>query len=233
MPMRMVTGFYRMDRAHLKCAPTEDRPHPLCQLPLAHVAVSPYSAFMTPWDWYNQNRQSIRLPEYDYHRTGWYFVTLCTFHREALFGEVTEGRMVLNEAGKIVERCWWEMAEHFDGLVLDAMVVMPNHLHGLVGLAPSEGRAHFKCAPTKEYRLGDVVRAFKVFSTRTVNKTRGGDGLPLWQRNFHEHVLRRPEEMVSIRRYIRENPQRWNDDSDNPRFLRLDHAGPRVRRTLL
>jgi putative transposase len=79
-----------------------------------------------------RNRHSIRLKRHDYTSAGAYFVTVCTHRREHLFGEVRDGRMVLNEFGDAV---WWEWhrTEHVRPEVeLDAFVVMPNHVHGIV-----------------------------------------------------------------------------------------------------
>ncbi len=78
------------------------------------------------------HRRSIRLKGYDYSQAGAYFITICTHERECLFGEIRDGQMHLNEIGKIVETEWLKTAEIRDNVELDAFVVMPNHLHGII-----------------------------------------------------------------------------------------------------
>ena len=78
------------------------------------------------------HRRSIRLKEYDYGQPGAYFVTICIHRHVCLFGEVVEGQMHLNEYGRIVYQQWKSLPRHFPNVLLDAFVVMPNHMHGLI-----------------------------------------------------------------------------------------------------
>lgn len=78
------------------------------------------------------HRHSIRLKEYDYSQAGAYFMTICTLNRECLLGDFVNGAMRLNEAGKFVADSWKWLAEQYDHVSLDAYVVMPNHLHGII-----------------------------------------------------------------------------------------------------
>jgi len=78
------------------------------------------------------HRRSIRLKGYDYTQPGAYFITICTKNRECLFGEVVDGGMVLNDAGRMVQKTWYEIPRHYPGIDVDASVVMPNHIHGIV-----------------------------------------------------------------------------------------------------
>ncbi|MEJ5264492.1 MAG: hypothetical protein WHT29_04170 [Bacteroidales bacterium] len=77
-------------------------------------------------------RRSIRLKGYDYSQPGGYYVTLVTQNRECLFGDVVDGKMVLNEAGRIVEWIWYDLPNHVANVKLDEFVVMPNHVHGII-----------------------------------------------------------------------------------------------------
>ena len=77
---------------------------------------------------YKYNRRSLRLPHYDYSRAGYYFVTITTQNREHLFGEIVGGEMVLNMAGRMVERLWYEIANNFKNVRLHEFVIMPNIL---------------------------------------------------------------------------------------------------------
>jgi hypothetical protein len=78
------------------------------------------------------HRHSIRLKGYDYSGEGWYFVTVVTFRRECLFGEMADGRMNVSALGRIVQECWEAIPAHFPNVTLDAFVFMPNHVHGIV-----------------------------------------------------------------------------------------------------
>ncbi|MGH7960730.1 MAG: transposase, partial [Candidatus Binatia bacterium] len=88
------------------------------------------------------HRRSARLRGYDYAQVGAYFVTVCTYRRECLFGQVEDGGMVLSQYGDLVERCWQILPRHFPGVELDAFVIMPNHVHGIISLMGyhTEGR---------------------------------------------------------------------------------------------
>src|SRR3990172_7834035 len=93
------------------------------------------------YDAEKHHRRSIRLRGYDYAQAGAYFVTICTQNRECLFGEVVDGQMVLNDPGKILESVWSELPDHYPGVDVDAFVIMPNHIHGIVILVGAGPRA--------------------------------------------------------------------------------------------
>ena len=78
------------------------------------------------------HRKSIRLKEYDYSQAGCYFVTLCLHRHQCVFGEVHGEEMHINRIGEIAHRCWEEIPKHFPCAELDAFVVMPNHIHGII-----------------------------------------------------------------------------------------------------
>jgi REP element-mobilizing transposase RayT len=182
------------------------------------------------------HRRSIRLKGYDYALAGAYFVTISTQDRGGVFGDVVAGVMRLNEAGRMVSTEWNTLPAWFPGVDLDAFVVMPNHIHGIIVFttrvsvgAPlvgaqdvtpnmaTDNRATTRVAPT----LGDVVGAYK--SRVTVEYTRGvkTKGWPafrrrLWQRNFYEHIIRNEASLNHIRQYILDNPARWSFDRENP-----------------
>ena len=83
-----------------------------------------------------KNRQSIRLRGYDYAQFGAYFVTICTQHRQRLFGDVVDGVMVLNDAGKMIHRIWNDISIYYDGVYTDEFIIMPDHIHGIVVILP-------------------------------------------------------------------------------------------------
>ncbi|NJO74384.1 MAG: transposase, partial [Leptolyngbyaceae cyanobacterium RM1_406_9] len=94
------------------------------------------------------HRRSIRLQGYDYSSPGAYFITVCTHQRECLFGEITDGEMRLNELGQIAANVYLWLAMQYSYVHLDAWVVMPNHLHGILVLTDPVGRCE---CPTKTH----------------------------------------------------------------------------------
>lgn len=179
------------------------------------------------------HRRSIRLKGYDYAGAGWYFVTLCVWQRECLFGEVVDGGMRLNAVGGLVESLLHEMKQRFPSVVVDSSVIMPNHIHLIVpfvgaGLGPPDeletsdnpGQIAIpKGAASRAPTLGDVICAFKSISAIRINKLRNNPGGPVWQRNYYERVIRDDHELTAIRDYIAINPLQWEADSNNPNNL--------------
>ncbi|MDD5731995.1 MAG: hypothetical protein PHU42_03835 [Patescibacteria group bacterium] len=86
----------------------------------------------------NKPRKSIRLKDFNYSEPGDYFITICTQDRKCLFGEIVDGDMKLNEVGKIVEKCWLEIPEHFPNTELDIFQIMPNHIHFILRILEEE-----------------------------------------------------------------------------------------------
>ena len=170
------------------------------------------------YDAKKHHRRSIRLDGYGYSKAGAYFVTICTKNRECLFGEIVDGEMRLNDAGRMVQSVWIELPRHYAGVNIDAFVTMPNHVHGIIVLMDvGIVGAGFKPAPTKKrHCLPEIVRAFKTFSARHINQWRGTCGTPVWQRNYYERVIRVEDDMDRIRRYIEDNPALWETDQENP-----------------
>ena len=150
-------------------------------------------------------RRSLRLPGYDYSQAGAYFITACTQNRVMLLGEVIDCSVRLNELGTIVQQTWDDLPTHYQGIDLDAFVVMPKHLHGIIILADQSERRQ---------AVPEIVRGFKTFSARRVNEHAGERGL-LWQRGYYEHVIRNEKALDRIRAYIANNPAQWAEDPEN------------------
>jgi REP element-mobilizing transposase RayT len=164
-----------------------------------------------------RNHRSVRLPGNDYTR-GSYFVTLGTHQHEHLFGEVTGERVVLNEFGAIAEEEWLRTAATRPEIELDAFVIMPNHVHGIVILPVTATMAHSAgdaSAVRRPRSLGSLVAGYKSAVTVRVNAVRDSPWAPVWQRNYHERLIRDPTELSRIRRYIAANPANWRDDPEN------------------
>ena len=173
------------------------------------------------------HRRSIRLREFDYSSGGAYFVTICTNQRECLFGEVVDGEMRVNEAGVIIAAVWEGLAERFPVVVFGDFVVMPNHFHGILAIRDtrrgaacrvpnSDPQSEKKGAASGAPTLGAVVRGFKSISAISVNRFLSRQGIPLWQRNYYEHIICNEEDLINIRRYVMENPSKWDLDENHP-----------------
>jgi putative transposase len=180
------------------------------------------------------NRRSIRLDGYDYSRPGNYFITICIHDPEQrIFGDVVDGRMILNENGKYVERCWNNIPIHFPNVVLDESVVMPNHVHGIIVIGGSVNPVGVQNAGVQNIEplqweknnrpfenryqhiiscsIGSIIRGFKIGVTKWFREKM--PGMVVWQRNFYEHIIRDDKSIYAIRKYIRENPVNWPGES--------------------
>jgi putative transposase len=180
------------------------------------------------------HRRSIRLRDYDYSQAGAYFVTICTQNRAYLFGAVMDGEMQLNNAGEIAKAVWNRLPATFPSVRVDAFVVMPNHIHGIVTvgaqfiapgtippppvgaqfIVPSNPGVMKEGAMNHAPTLGNIVRMYKAASARLIRQA----GIPefAWQRNYYEHIVRNDESLDRIRQYVLENPTRWEFDRENP-----------------
>lgn len=150
-------------------------------------------------------RRTPRLQHYDYSRNGAYFITICTQDRKCLFGGVGADSI----SARMVAEVWVETLEGFSGVSSEKYVVMPNHFHAIVLVE----RADPPSAPT----ISAVVQAFKRYSTiRYIGLVRQGSALPfdkrIWQRSFHDHVIRGEQDYLRIWEYIDNNPARWAED---------------------
>jgi len=128
--------------------------------------------------------------------------------------------MALNDAGRMVEKCWNNIPSHFPHIELDMFVVMPNHVHGILVMDDSVGAKNFSpvqpgqrpCGTSKT--IGSVIRGFKIGVTKWMHAhTNVRD---VWQRNYYEHVIRNEDELDHIWEYIIHNPKKWEFDRDNP-----------------
>ncbi len=155
------------------------------------------------------NRRSIRLKGYDYAQPGAYFITICTWHRQNLFGEIATNEMYLSNYGKIIQLYWENLPKYHRHLELDQFVIMPNHMHGILILTDNT-------TYQKRHRLPEIIRAFKTFSARRVNKIRRLSGVSVWQRGYYEHIIRQEKSLKAIQEYIINNPLSWEKDELHP-----------------
>ena len=176
-------------------------------------------------------RKSQRKYGYDYSQPGYYAVTVCTQNRSCLFGVIENDGMLLNDAGRMIDKTWDEIPVHYPGIELDVMQIMPNHLHGIivvreVGTAPRgrpnpgtvNGQAQGP-VPTGCISLLDVMERFKSLTTKRYIDGVRAHGWhffsgKLWQRSYHDRIIRNETELNKIRTYICNNPVDWESDEN-------------------
>ena len=185
---------------------------------------------------------SARLSKWDYSSNGAYFLTICTARRQHYFGRIINAEMQLSKIGEYATVCWMNIPDHFAYFYLDAFVIMPNHLHGIVLIekpfiynsrgchivktrhalslhqpnsaeSPKlESRPHFRFRNQGKNTISAMVGSFKSAVTNLCNENKFRFG---WQSRFHDHIIRDKHEFYRIRNYIVNNPANWKQD----RFL--------------
>ena len=183
------------------------------------------------------HRRTIRLKQYDYSEDGFYFVTICTQNRENLFGEITGGIMKINYAGEIIKKWYTKSESKFANIKCGEYVIMPNHFHCImefVGADPRvcpESPENNECtqiqgehmgSPLHKTPLPQIIQWFKTMTTNEYIKMIKQNLLPsfdkrVWQRNYHEHIIRNEAEYYRIIEYIKNNPVLWENDCYNSR----------------
>jgi REP element-mobilizing transposase RayT len=160
---------------------------------------------------------SARAQWWDYGSNASYFITICTENREHYFGEIYNSEMQLSEIGKIVNICWREIPQHFPFVELDAFVIMPNHVHGIVVINKSNeyttailsfAQSLNKFGPQSQ-NLASIIRGFKIGVAKNARLIHADFA---WQTRFHDHIIRNGQEYRRIANYIIHNPDCWQDD---------------------
>ncbi|GAB2548356.1 transposase [Rufibacter soli] len=182
---------------------------------------------MSKYDTFSKNAR--RLTGYDYRGEGLYFITICTQDRFPFFGEVKDGTMVLSDEGHIAHDYWLELEQHWPGVFLGEFVVMPNHLHGIIGLegvigidtvsgnsfplhsiAPVYKNAYMSNIAAKAGSISHIVGYYKSICTKMI---RSVSTEPFgWQPRFHDRIIRTTRELRLIENYILSNPVNWQED---------------------
>ena len=183
-----------------------------------------------PYDPQRHQRRTIRLKGHNYAMPGLYYLTICAGCRGSIFGRRVDEAIALNAVGQIVQTTWLWIPSHFSYVHLDAFVVMPDHVHGIIVLTAGAGgngdaagrTQHAASLPFAPHvpigapiapqltpgSLPVIVRAFKSAATREANLLCGTPGATLWQSRYYEHIVRDEDDLARIRRYIAANPMR-------------------------
>jgi putative transposase len=163
----------------------------------------------------------IRLAHHDYTGAGAYFVTVCAYEWKSIFGEIVGGEVILNDIGRILEREWLRSGEIRKEIVLDAFVVMPNHLHAIV-IFREEREDRAGCRPalrgSREHEtrsLSTFIGQFKAVTTAVIRRFMQEPEMRVWQMRFYDRVIRNETELNRMREYILNNPAQWHLDEEN------------------
>ena len=130
------------------------------------------------------HRRSIRLKGFDYTRENAYFVTICTQNGTCLFGEIVNGQMRLNDAGRVAQMVWKAIPDHFPQVEIDASVVMPNHVHGIIIIVGATHASPSTQSGPPKGSLGAIVGSYKSAVSREINQLHRTPGALVWQRNY-------------------------------------------------
>ena len=141
-------------------------------------------------------RKSPRIPGYNYSKPNYYFVTICSYEKECIFGEPG----CLNQNGKAAELCLQKIQDIYPWIRVDKYVVMPNHVHVILIADEAD----------EQIPITSVVGQYKMAVTKMVRKL--NPGKKVWQRSFHDHVIRSQKSYEKIWNYIEDNPRKWEED---------------------
>jgi len=173
--------------------------------------------------------ESIRLPGYDYSRLGAYFITIVTHNRQCLFGNIVDGEMLLNEFGELVKNEWQKTGIIRPNIVIDAFVVMPNHLHGIIIITDNDNGHSRYSRDSRDSRRDTLQRVSTITdtdtNTDTITDTEMGTetdtgapeqfGKPT---KYSIPTIARLFKSTTTRQYIINNPKQWKEDNLN-KFL--------------
>ena len=162
---------------------------------------------------------STRRIGWDYTWEGFYFVTICTKDKEHYFGEINNGRMVLSAMGQIVRQEWRQTDRSRTNVTLDAFVIMPNHVHGIVviknnGVTGRDGARPVSTGAKPLPHPGSlsaIVGSFKSSCTKIIHHQFLDEPFA-WQSRFYDHIIRSADELERVRLYIQHNPEMWDRD---------------------
>lgn len=167
-------------------------------------------------------RRNLALPGYDYRTPNSYFVTVRAYRGEHVFGAIVKGEVRLNGFGRIVEEEWLRTPILRPLITLDAYVVMPNHFHAILEIRPSqkpEGSILEGLSGPTKGSLSAVMGQFKMMTSKRCRASGHTNVHPLWLRRWYDRVIRSDSEKADIRRYIGDNPIRW----EQRRALKAGH----------
>ena len=156
-------------------------------------------------------RNSLRSPVDDYRTPGAYFITVCVFNRRRILSQVVGGKAHPSPLGRLVLQEWADLPQRFDWLAIDAFVVMPDHFHGILWITDSIARQCPRSDSGPPRRsVGVALGQMKSRVTKAaILQGIGPSGERLWQRGYHDRIVRTESGLFAARGYIAANPIRW------------------------
>ena len=168
----------------------------------------------------------MRLQGYDYSNPGYYFITICSKNRNRIFSFIIKeplpvrGRQAapqlgdspsspveikLTIPGEIIKKEWEDIPNYYSHISLDEFVIMPDHIHGILHLNQRQ--------TSNEQTISAIIRSFKSRVSNTylkyIYKNNLNVSAKIWQRSFHDHIIRNEKALIVIRKYIKNNPEKW------------------------
>lgn len=163
-------------------------------------------------------RKNTRLKEFDYSQSRYYFVTICLKDRKEFFSHIKNTDLILTEYGKILDEVWRSLPKYYN-VELDYYVIMPDHFHGILIL--DNTLTVKNDIEDKQFSLSEIIGKFKSFSTRKIRERLAKGDKFVWQKSFYDRIIRNESELYNIRKYIKENPLRWDLEKNNPENLEM------------
>jgi putative transposase len=163
-------------------------------------------------------RKNIRLKEYDYSKNGAYFITICTHNRQYLFGEIVGAihespdntpKIELNQNGVILQSIIENLHIRYLNIQIDKYIIMPNHVHLIVAL--NDDRAIRESPLQGRSLISKMVGYLKMNSSKQIRLLNQNVN-DVWQRSYHDHIIRNEQEYQTIWEYIDTNPLKWELD---------------------
>ena len=178
-----------------------------------------------------RERKLNRLRSRDYSRPGWYFVTVCCKNMKCWLGKIENNKFIPNKYGQIVKNQWLWLENHFQYLKFDEWVIMPNHVHGIIGIVGGVGNGRDRSVHGNDIggfvhgndiggfvqgelkSISELIGAFKTTSSKMIHQ----EGLSdfKWHKSFYDRIIRNMAELERIRFYIKNNPKLWYRDRNN------------------
>jgi putative transposase len=154
-------------------------------------------------------RKLIRLPGFDYSLKRYYYFTICVKSHSCCFGRVYDGAMILSRQGNIALDQWRWLGDQYPFIELVSFVIMPDHIHGIIRIDPDYYNHFSWIGPYPKIKpLPELIGAYKTTVSKKIHIT--GDEFFKWQKSYHEHIIRNMRELNIIKKYIIENPAKWN-----------------------
>jgi len=164
---------------------------------------------------------STRLKNWNYGSNGYYFITICTHNRKNYFGVIKNNEMILSDVGQLAQTHWDEIPKRFIYASVDAYIIMPNHIHGIIRINKSGDCCKIDVKDAESKNVGGITknhnpmlqdnlsRIIRWYKGRVTFESRKINSKFKWQSLFHDHIIRDDKALSNIQKYIENNPQNY------------------------